>query len=105
MPLASSSGTFAGRFPFLKESTPNIDRIAAAGVWFNNAFAVEFLCSPSRAAFLTGKYNHANGIVNNSTPLPVTTQTYATLLRAAGYHTGYFGKWHMGSQRAATWVR
>lgn len=88
-----------GRFPFFKGSTPNIDRIAADGVWFNNAFVVESLCSPSRAAFLTGKYNHANGVVNNTTPFPVNAQTYATLLRAAGYHTGYFGKWHMGSQR------
>jgi arylsulfatase A-like enzyme len=89
-----------GRFPFLRQSTPNIDRIAATGVWFNNAFVAESLCSPSRAAFLTGKYNHTNGIVNNHTAFPVNAQTYATLLRAAGYRTGYFGKWHMGSQRA-----
>jgi sulfatase-like protein len=57
------------------------------------------LCSPSRAAFLTGKYSHINGIVNNSTEFPVNTQTFATLLRAAGYHTGFFGKWHMDKQR------
>ncbi len=88
-----------GRFPFFRNSTPNIDRIAAGGVWFNNAFVVDSLCSPSRAAYLTGKYNHSNGIVDNSTPLPTGTQTYATILRAAGYRTGYFGKWHMGSQR------
>ena len=88
-----------GRFPFFKASTPNIDRIANAGVWFNNAFVVNSLCSPSRAAYLTGKYNHMNGIVDNNTPLPAETQTYATLLRAAGYRTGYFGKWHMGTQR------
>jgi arylsulfatase A-like enzyme len=87
-----------GRFPFLKDATPNIDRIAAGGVWFNNAFTVDSLCSPSRAAFLTGQYNHTNGITNNVMPLPVTTRTYATLLRAAGYRTGYFGKWHMGEQ-------
>jgi arylsulfatase A-like enzyme len=88
-----------GRFPFLSQSTPNIDSIAAAGVWFDNAFVADSLCSPSRAAFLTGKYNHINGIVNNSTGFPVNTQTFATLLRAAGYHTGFFGKWHMGNQR------
>ena len=91
--------TVGGRFPFFRNSTPNIDRIARDGVWFNNAFVVDSLCSPSRAAYLTGKYNHINGIVNNSTPLPTGAQTYATLLRAAGYRTGYFGKWHMGSQR------
>lgn len=89
-----------GRFPFLKASTPNIDKIAASGVSFSNAFVVNSLCSPSRAAFLTGNYNHVNGITNNYTPFPTGAQTYATLLRAAGYRTGYFGKWHMGSQRA-----
>ncbi len=89
-----------GRFPFFRNSTPNIDRIAAGGVWFNNAFVVDSLCSPSRAAFLTGQYNHINGVIDNTTPLPVNSETYATLLHAAGYRTGFFGKWHMGSQRA-----
>lgn len=88
-----------GRFPFLEGNTPSIDSIAASGVWFRNAFAVSSLCSPSRAAFLTGTYNHINGVVNNHTPLPLDAKTYATLLRDAGYRTGYFGKWHMGTQR------
>jgi arylsulfatase A-like enzyme len=59
---------------------------------------VDSLCSPSRAAFLTGRYNHLNGIVDNRTPLPEDATTFASLLRAAGYRTGYFGKWHMGTQ-------
>src|SRR5687768_6352756 len=56
-----------GRFPWFK--TPNMDRLAAEGIRFRNAFVVNALCSPSRACFLTGKYSHANGIYNNRTPL------------------------------------
>ncbi|HEX6014198.1 MAG TPA: sulfatase-like hydrolase/transferase, partial [Geminicoccaceae bacterium] len=88
-----------GRFPWLRAATPNMDRIAAEGFRFRNAFTVSALCSPSRAAFLTGRYNHLNGVANNRTPFPLASVTYATLLRAAGYRTGYFGKWHMGTQR------
>src|SRR4026208_1861054 len=47
-----------GRFPWLQ--TPNLDRIADEGVRFRNAFVVNALCSPSRAVFLTGRYNHFN---------------------------------------------
>jgi arylsulfatase A-like enzyme len=89
----------AGRLPWLMGSTPNIDRIAREGFRFRNAFAVSALCSPSRAAMLTGRYNHLNGVANNHTPFPLANVTYASLLSAAGYRTGYFGKWHMGSQR------
>jgi arylsulfatase A-like enzyme len=85
-----------GRFPWLK--TPNMDRLADGGVRFRNAFVVNSLCSPSRACFLTGRYSHANGIWNNTTPFPKDSVTHATLLKAAGYTTGYVGKWHMGTQ-------
>jgi arylsulfatase A-like enzyme len=85
------------RFPWFK--TPNMDRLAAEGVRFRNAFATSSLCSPSRAAFLTGRYNHLNGVVNNHTPFPTNSVTHATVLRAAGYKTGYVGKWHMSNQR------
>jgi len=85
------------RFPWLK--TPNLDRIAAEGVRFRNAFVVNSLCAPSRASFLTGCYGHVNGIVNNHTPFPESNVTHASVLRGAGYATGYVGKWHMDSQR------
>ncbi len=85
-----------GRFPWLK--TPNLDRLAAEGVRFRNAFVVNSLCAPSRATFLTGQYGHRNGIVNNHTAFPVDSVTYPSRLRTAGYRTGYIGKWHMGSQ-------
>ena len=82
------------RFPFFQ--TPHLDRLAGEGVRFRNAFVVSALCSPSRAAFLTGRYNHLNGVANNGTPFPTDAVTYATELRKAGYATGYAGKWHMG---------
>ena len=88
-----------GRFPWLK--TPNLDRLAADGVRFRNAFVTNSLCSPSRATNLTGLYNHeqGNGIASNFRSFPVNNITHATLMRAAGYTTAYVGKWHMGNQR------
>jgi len=85
------------RFPWFE--SPAMDRLAAEGVRFRNAFVTLSLCSPSRAAFLTGRYNHVNGVINNNTPLPDDAATHASLLRAAGYRTAYIGKWHMGHQR------
>lgn len=85
------------RFPWFK--SPGMDRLAADGVRFRNAFVTLSLCAPSRAAFLTGRYNHANGITNNGTPFPADAVTHASLLRGAGYRTAYIGKWHMGNQR------
>lgn len=85
------------RFPWFK--SPGMDRLAAEGVRFRNAFVTLSLCAPSRAAFLTGRYNHLNGITNNGTAFPPDSVTHATLLRAAGYQTAYIGKWHMGEQR------
>ncbi len=86
-----------GRFPWFR--TPHMDRLAGEGVRFRNAFVVCALCAPSRAVFLTGRYNHHNGIASNFRPFPIENVTHATLLRAAGYTTGYIGKWHMDNQR------
>jgi arylsulfatase A-like enzyme len=85
-----------GRFPWLR--TPNLDRIAAEGIRFRNAFVVNSLCAPSRASLVTGQYGHVNGVTNNHTPHPEGNLSVAALLRPAGYVSGYFGKWHHGSQ-------
>lgn len=85
------------RYPWFE--TPSMDRLAAGGVRFRNAFITHSICSPGRAGFLTGQYNHVNGVLDNGTHFPVDSVTHATLLRDAGYRTAYFGKWHMGDQK------
>jgi arylsulfatase A-like enzyme len=76
--------------------TPRLDRIAKDGVKLQNCFAVNSICTPSRATILTGKYSHINGVTvfnefDGSQP------TVSKHLQAAGYHTGIIGKWHLGS--------
>lgn len=83
------------RFPFFR--TPHLDRLAEGGARFRNAFVTHSLCSPSRASMLTGRHTSAHGIRDNRTPFQ-SEDTWAHALRAAGYRTGYFGKWHMGRQ-------
>jgi arylsulfatase A-like enzyme len=82
------------RHPFLK--TPNMDRLAAEGVRFANAFVTSSLCSPSRASFLSGLYAHTHGVLNNFTEYPANVPSYPVALQSAGYQTAYIGKWHMG---------
>ena len=79
--------------------TPHVDRLAKEGALFRNAFTVAPLCSPSRGAFLTGRYPHANGIVDNTNRSRQSHQlvTFPRLLHEAGYKTAFFGKWHMGN--------
>jgi arylsulfatase A-like enzyme len=77
-------------------STPNLDRIAANGVRFDAAFCTNSICSPSRAAILTGTYNHVNGVTTLDTPLDNRLWTLPRELQAHGYQTALFGKWHLG---------
>ena len=85
------------RFPWLE--TPNLDKLAGQSMRFRESFVVNSLCSPGRACVLTGRYNHLNGIIGNSQPLPVDAANFAKQLQKAGYSTGYCGKYHMDSQR------
>jgi arylsulfatase A-like enzyme len=78
--------------------TPSIDRLGREGMRLANAFVTNSICTPSRAAILTGKYAHVNGVpvfnhIDNSQPM---VQKY---LQQAGYHTGMIGKWHLGGNK------
>ncbi len=76
--------------------TPNLDRLASAGVRFANSFVVNSICTPSRATLLTGQYSHLNGVpVFNR--IDGTRDNVAKQLQAGGYYTGVIGKWHLGS--------
>lgn len=77
--------------------TPNMDRLAAAGVLFENAYCTAPLSGPSRAAMFTGYYPVEVGLAANDTPMPdsLCMQTLGKLVNAAGYECAYGGKWHV----------
>ena len=87
--------------------TPNIDALAASGVRCTSGYVSAPYCSPSRAGFLTGRYqtrfgHEFNPHVGDETKLglPLDQRTIADHLRGAGYSTGLVGKWHQGFDRA-----
>ena len=86
-------------FPWLQ--TPNLDRLAAEGARFGNAFVTTSLCSPSRASLLSGRYARRHQVLNNFTEYPVDLPSYPRRLQEAGYETAYIGKWHMGEDNDA----
>jgi N-acetylglucosamine-6-sulfatase len=75
--------------------TPNLDRFAAEGTLFTNAVATCPLCVPARATIFTGRYPQSTGVVANRFALPESEESFAKPLNAAGYSTGYIGKWHL----------
>lgn len=79
--------------------TPNLDRIAAQGTRFANAFTCQPVCGPARACLQTGLYATQTGCYVNGISLPTDAQTLAKTLNGAGYDTAYVGKWHLASDR------
>ena len=87
--------------PFLQ--TPVIDSLAHGGVRFTNAFVTTPICAASRASILTGMYARSCGVHDFGTPIPedLFGQSYPMQMRAAGYRTGFVGKWGIGGQSPA----
>ena len=75
--------------------TPNIDRLAAQGMRLENCFVTNSICTPSRAAILTGQYSHRNGVYTLMDPLDPERANVAKQLQAASYQTAVIGKWHL----------
>jgi arylsulfatase A-like enzyme len=78
--------------------TPTLDKLAEEGMLFENVFCNNAICGPSRAAILTGKHSHLNGMLNNDTAFNGAQQTFPKLLQAGGFETAWIGKWHLFSE-------
>ena len=76
--------------------TPKIDELSKEGLQFGNANVVFALCSPSRAALLTGRYGSANGVLELGSNLNDDEVSVANYLKKEGYNTAVSGKWHLG---------
>jgi uncharacterized sulfatase len=93
--------------------TPRIDELASRGMLFTDAYAPSAVCSPSRAAIMSGQYPARVGMtdfipghwrpyerltvpINRTQHLPLEEETYAEVLKQQGYATAYYGKWHLG---------
>ena len=75
--------------------TPNLDRIATGGVRLTNCFCTNSICTPSRAAILTGQYSHRNGVYTLNDQIDPARDNVAKELQHAGYQTAMIGKWHL----------
>ncbi len=89
--------------------TPNIDRLAAEGIRFTQAYAGATVCAPSRCSLMTGKHNGHAPIRGNreikpegQTPMPADTITVAHIMKYAGYTTGLIGKWGLGQPESVS---
>ncbi|MBN1673015.1 MAG: sulfatase [Kiritimatiellae bacterium] len=90
-------GAYGGRFE--KENlTPNIDRIARAGMTFDRCYVGNSICAPSRATLLTGKHSHLNGKLDNRGGFNHDQQQFQKILQKHGYQTAMIGKIHLAGK-------
>ncbi len=84
--------------------TPHIDWLADHGAICTRFYATTPVCSPSRAAFISGRYPQNTPVTNNNIPMAGGIVTFAEILRRAGYATGYAGKWHLDGTAKPGWT-
>lgn len=84
--------------------TPHLDRLASQSVNCTNAVAGVPVCTPWRACMLTGQYPLTHGLFMNDARLPTDRPTFGTVLKEAGYRTGYVGKWHLDGRNRGGWT-
>jgi len=85
---------YSGTYGHALVKTPNMDRLAAEGVTFDNAYCNSPLCCPGRMSFMTGRYVHHIGTWDNASPLASDAVTWAHILGVAGYDVVLDGKQH-----------
>jgi len=78
--------------------TPTLDKIANEGLIFNNCFVNNSICTPSRAAILTGQHSQANGVLDLEGILPKERQYLPQEIKKLGYQTALIGKWHLTAE-------
>ncbi|MBL8177537.1 MAG: sulfatase [Bryobacterales bacterium] len=83
---------------------PHLSRLAEEGMHFDRAYASYPVCTPSRASMITGRFPHACRMPKNDLQLPREEPSIAAQLRAAGYATGYIGKWHLDGEERPGFV-
>jgi arylsulfatase A-like enzyme len=83
---------------------PALDKLAADGIRFTAAVSTCPVCSPYRASLLTGQYALTHGVFLNDVPLGTNAVSLAHAFRAAGYHTGYIGKWHVDGHGRGSFI-
>lgn len=76
--------------------TPNLDRLAGAGMRWSQAYLTTSQCSPTRASVISGRYPHNTGAPELHLPMPEGQLLFPRVLQEAGYYTGAAGKWHLG---------
>ncbi|GAA5222313.1 sulfatase-like hydrolase/transferase [Membranihabitans marinus] len=84
-----------------QHNTPNINRLARKGMIFSDFHTNGSVCSPTRAALMTGQYQQRSGVeraigFNKEEGIPLNKRIFAEGLQEKGYKTGVFGKWHLG---------